>query len=125
MQASGTDVLNPRFRDLSSSTIVPVAKGKSSPEIVTMTNPDVRKQISIAEYTRLSSSSHPHSQRKALFIVNGQVYDGTDFLNEHPGGADSIWLVVGELDASEDFLAIHSDDSKKKLAKASSIPKLG
>jgi len=43
-----------------------------------------------------------------------QVYDATQYLNDHPGGAQSITLVAGE-DASEDFMAIHSSDAKKKL----------
>ena len=50
-----------------------------------------------------------------MFVVNGEVYDGTAFLDEHPGGADSIWLAAGELDTTEDFIAIHSDDAKRKL----------
>ena len=45
-----------------------------------------------------------------------QVYDGTDYLEQHPGGASSITLVAGE-DASEDFMAIHSSDAKRQLAK--------
>ncbi|KAI6043896.1 hypothetical protein EDC04DRAFT_2866090 [Pisolithus marmoratus] len=48
-------------------------------------------------------------------FVNGEVYDGTPFLNEHPGGSDSITLVAGQ-DASEDFFAIHSAEGKAKLA---------
>jgi nitrate reductase (NAD(P)H) len=43
------------------------------------------------------------------------VYDGTGYLADHPGGADSILLAAGE-DATEDFMAIHSPDAKKKMA---------
>jgi nitrate reductase (NAD(P)H) len=43
-----------------------------------------------------------------------QVYDGTDFLEQHPGGAHSITLVAGE-DATEDFIAIHSSNARKQL----------
>lgn len=46
--------------------------------------------------------------------MNGEVYDATAYLQDHPGGADSILLVAGD-DATEDFMAIHSDDAKKKL----------
>jgi nitrate reductase (NAD(P)H) len=52
----------------------------------------------------------------AWFAVNGHVYDGSEFLKEHPGGSDSIILASGE-DASEDFLAIHSDNAKSMLIK--------
>lgn len=50
--------------------------------------------------------------------MNGEVYDASSYLNEHPGGADSILLVAGE-NATEDFMAIHSSDAKKKLAEVS------
>lgn len=43
------------------------------------------------------------------------MYDGTNFLDKHPGGAQSITIVAGD-DATEDFLAIHSSDAKKQLA---------
>lgn len=43
------------------------------------------------------------------------MYDATDYLNDHPGGPDSITIVAGE-DATDDFIAIHSADARKKLA---------
>ena len=39
------------------------------------------------------------------FIVEGEVYDGTGFLKDHPGGAQSIQSAAGT-DVSEEFLAI-------------------
>lgn len=48
------------------------------------------------------------------FVVNGQVYDGTMYLNQHPGGADSIIMAAGD-DATDDFMAIHSDTAKNIL----------
>jgi len=50
----------------------------------------------------------------AWFAVNGHVYDGSAFLKEHPGGGDSIVLASGA-DASDDFMAIHSDTAKAML----------
>jgi nitrate reductase (NAD(P)H) len=54
------------------------------------------------------------------FVVNGEVYDASSYLGEHPGGPDSIFLVAGE-DATEDFMAIHSSDAKKKLAEVMAL----
>uniref|UniRef100_A0A286R227 Nitrate reductase [NADH] n=1 Tax=Ulva prolifera TaxID=3117 RepID=NIA_ULVPR len=48
------------------------------------------------------------------FAYKGKVYDGTKFLDDHPGGADSILMAGGE-DATEDFDAVHSDSAKKQL----------
>ena len=48
------------------------------------------------------------------FSYQGQVFDGTKFLEDHPGGADSI-LMAGGTDATDDFNAVHSDDAKQQL----------
>jgi nitrate reductase (NAD(P)H) len=39
------------------------------------------------------------------FVVNGEVYDGTAFLEGHPGGATSIIGAAGQ-DATDEFMAI-------------------
>ncbi len=49
-------------------------------------------------------------------VVNKKVYDCTDYLNMHPGGADSILINAGE-DCTEDFTAIHSIKATKMLDK--------
>lgn len=66
---------------------------------------------------RSTEKYDPHSARYQIqwLILVFQVYDGTDFLAQHPGGAHSITLVAGE-DATEDFIAIHSSDARKQLA---------
>lgn len=60
--------------------------------------------------------NHPvlpsHSNR--LVLAYSQVYDGTPFLKNHPGGADSILIVAGQ-DASDEFDAIHSSKAKAQL----------
>lgn len=43
-----------------------------------------------------------------------QVYDGTGFLKDHPGGAESILLAAG-MDSTDDFNAIHSAKAKKMV----------
>jgi nitrate reductase (NAD(P)H) len=53
----------------------------------------------------LQELRHNSSTEKPWFVVNGEVYDGTAFLEYHPGGAASITASAG-LDVSEDFLAI-------------------
>ena len=42
------------------------------------------------------------------------MYDGTAFLKDHPGGAESILLAAG-MDSSDDFNAIHSAKAKKMV----------
>jgi nitrate reductase (NAD(P)H) len=74
-----------------------------------MTNPAVKRSITLEELQAHNTKEEP------WFAVYGEVYDGTGFLEQHPGGAHSITLVAGE-DATEDFIAIHSSDARKQLA---------
>lgn len=59
----------------------------------------LNRQIDLQELKANSGAEKP------WFVVNGEVYDGTAFLEGHPGGAISITTSAG-LDVSEDFLAI-------------------
>ncbi|RUP47261.1 nitrate reductase [Jimgerdemannia flammicorona] len=47
-------------------------------------------------------------------IVDGRVYDCTKFLEDHPGGADSILINAG-IDCTEEFNAIHSTKAQGML----------
>jgi len=57
-----------------------------------------------------------NTEHDCWIIVNDRVYDATEYLEEHPGGADSIVINAGE-DATEDFVAIHSMKATKMLEK--------
>jgi len=58
-----------------------------------------------------------HNKEEDVWIVvNNKVYDCTEYLDLHPGGADSILINAGE-DATEDFVAIHSTKATKMLDK--------
>ncbi|KAJ5097203.1 hypothetical protein N7456_007924 [Penicillium angulare] len=72
---------------------------------VNMKKEGLSRQIDLQELKANSSAEKP------WFVVNGEVYDGTAFLEGHPGGAISITTSAG-LDVSEDFLAIHSETAK-------------
>ncbi|CAH1174103.1 unnamed protein product [Phaedon cochleariae] len=48
-------------------------------------------------------------------IIKDNVYDVTDYLDEHPGGKETIMEFAGK-DATKDFVAAgHSGDAKKEL----------
>ncbi|CAD7697183.1 unnamed protein product [Ostreobium quekettii] len=64
-------------------------------------------------YTMEEVSKHT-TEESCWFIHNGKVYDGTSFLDDHPGGGDSI-LINGGLDATEEFDSIHSTKAKEML----------
>lgn len=58
-----------------------------------------------------------HSMEDDCWIIHGgKVYDCTKFLQEHPGGADSVIMNAGE-DCTEDFDTIHSAKAREMLVK--------
>ena len=66
---------------------------------ICMTNDQVNRIISIDELREHESEEQP------WFVVNGQVYDGTKFLEGHPGGAASITAAAGQ-NVTEEFMTI-------------------
>lgn len=64
--------------------------------------------------TKAELAAHSDEASGVWFAYRGRVYDGTKFLDAHPGGADSI-LIVGGQDATTDFDAIHSAEAKAML----------
>lgn len=54
------------------------------------------------------------SEESCWFVHEGKVYDATTFLDEHPGGGDSILITAG-MDATEEFNSIHSSKAKAML----------
>ncbi|CAK7221622.1 hypothetical protein SEUCBS140593_004628 [Sporothrix eucalyptigena] len=107
VKKAGGDLLNGRWGEKSSADLdQPVTP---PPEEVRMTNPDVKRVFSIDEFKSESSPERP------LFVINGEVYDGTGYLKDHPGGAQSIQAVAAS-DATEEFMAIHSENAKLMMS---------
>ena len=59
-----------------------------------------------------------HNTKKDLFLViHDKVYDGSKFVDEHPGG-EEVMLDVGGQDATEAFEDVgHSDEARETLEK--------
>ena len=66
------------------------------------------------KYVTMDMLDQHQEEDSVWFAYKGQVFDGTKFLDDHPGGADSI-LMAGGTDATEDFEAVHSDSAKEQL----------
>lgn len=64
-----------------------------------MTKEGLKNDITIDELRKHDNEQDP------WFVVNGEVYQGTAFMKEHPGGAQSIISAAG-LDTSDEFMAI-------------------
>jgi nitrate reductase (NAD(P)H) len=78
-------------------------KEEPEPEVkpaeIKMTKNGVNKVIDIDELRKHDKAD------SAWFVVNSEVYDGTGFLKDHPGGAQSIISAAG-MDATDEFMAI-------------------
>lgn len=109
LKDDGLDPSKPKFFMRQESGIYSIAKGIEQAPDVIMTKPNIKRKI------RMEDLTTAEAKQKAWFVVRGEVYDGSGYFKEHPGGAEAIMLVAGE-DATEDFMAIHSSDAKKKLA---------
>lgn len=66
---------------------------------IIMTNSKVQRTITLTELKEHDSETEP------WFVVNGEVYDGTPYMEGHPGGAASIVGAAGQ-DATEEFVTI-------------------
>lgn len=96
----GGDLLDSNWgerTDKSESTGPAVKQRKK--DIVVLKNDSVTRIIDIDELRKHDKSDEP------WFVVDGEVYDGTGFLKEHPGGVTSITAAAG-LDATDEFMGI-------------------
>ncbi|KAH7383699.1 putative nitrate reductase [Cadophora sp. MPI-SDFR-AT-0126] len=75
---------------------------------IKMTKDGLDRSITIDELRKHDEDTNP------WFVVNGEVYDGTAFLEGHPGGATSITGAAGQ-DATDEFMAIHSETAKEMM----------
>ena len=78
---------------------------KQQAKEVPMTKEGLKHAITIDDLRKHDNEKDP------WFVVNGEVYSGTSFMKEHPGGAQSIISAAG-LDTSDEFMAIHSETAK-------------
>ncbi|PQE11450.1 nitrate reductase protein [Rutstroemia sp. NJR-2017a WRK4] len=75
---------------------------------IKMTKDGITREISIEELRAHDNDQEP------WFVLNGEVYDGTPFLDAHPGGATSITGAAAQ-DATDEFMAIHSETAKAMM----------
>jgi len=68
---------------------------------IRMTKEGVTRAITIDELRKHDDEQEP------WFVINGEVYEGTTFMKEHPGGAQSILSAAG-MDTSDEFMAIRT-----------------
>lgn len=66
---------------------------------IVMTSADVKREIDLQDLKKHDGEAEP------WFVLDGEVYDGTKFLEGHPGGAASIVGAAGQ-DVMEEFMAI-------------------
>lgn len=66
-------------------------------------------------YHRLEEIQKHTTETDLWFVRNGRVYNVTAFIDQHPGGMDTLMGVAGK-DGTADFDAVgHSDSAKEDL----------
>ncbi|KAK9765308.1 Nitrate reductase [NADH] 1 [Basidiobolus ranarum] len=95
--------------NIASGWMVP-KKDKQGSEPSIKTTPKVGKA-----YTQEEVNKH-NKPDDCWIIVKEGVYNVTDFIKLHPGGADSIIINAGG-DCTEDFVSVHSTNAHNRLKK--------
>ena len=90
-------------------------QGQDAPEEV-KTAPAAAAKSSGSKLISMAEVNKHNKEEDVWIVVNNKVYDCTEYLDLHPGGADSILINAGE-DSTEDFVAIHSTKATKMLDK--------
>ncbi|KAF7360347.1 Nitrate reductase [Mycena venus] len=75
---------------------------------ISMKNEGLHRKITIEALRNHQGGNSP------WFVVNGEVYDATEYLEEHPGGAQSI-ISAAATDATDEFMSIHSETAKAMM----------
>ncbi|CAL5021197.1 unnamed protein product [Urochloa decumbens] len=94
--------------EISSEAPPGIIHRSTSSAATVMTDTAANKKFTMSEVREHASRD------SAWIVVHGGVYDCTAYLNDHPGGADSILINAGT-DCTDEFDAIHSDKAKALL----------
>lgn len=66
------------------------------------------------QYSKADVAKH-NKDKDMLIIVDDSVYDVSEFVNEHPGGAKILKRVAGK-DATKQFWKYHNESVLKKYS---------
>ncbi|RMJ21084.1 hypothetical protein PHISP_08047 [Aspergillus sp. HF37] len=66
-------------------------------------------------FTPADVSAHNSPDKGLYIIIDKHVYDVTNFVDEHPGGAKILKRVAGK-DASKQFWKYHNENVLKKYS---------
>ena len=76
-----------------------------------------------AQFTAAQVAAH-NTESDCWVIIDGVVYDSTEWLLDHPGGKKIIMGLAGK-DCTKQFNTLHSRGTKKKLLKGKYVEKMG
>lgn len=95
-------------------------KNNSNIKIVNETNTTSTSSANKLSYTKDEVSKH-NQQTDCWLIINNSVYDSTDYLSSHPGGAETIISFCGT-DATQAFTNKDGEEPHSDKAYQDLIP---
>ncbi|OAX81760.1 hypothetical protein ACJ72_03896 [Emergomyces africanus] len=106
VKRNGGDLTNGSWGDMLQGSRKPTAV--ETPEIN-------MKKVGLTNTISLERFKNHRTGSEYWFALEGEIYDGTAFLDDHPGGAQSIISAAGT-DSTEEFMAIHSETAKAMMS---------
>ena len=98
VKKAGGNLINGYWGERLGDEDTPVPPSEQA-ESIKMTKDGLDRTINIDEIRKHDKAEAP------WFVLNGEVYDGTAFVKDHPGGAQSIISAAG-MDSTDEFMAI-------------------
>ena len=108
----------PSVKASATATTRPTTSASAAPSATAPTTTKPSTAATVAAGYTMAQVKANNSRAKCWSAISGNVYDLTAWINAHPGGSGAIVSLCGT-DGTQDFLAMHRNQSKPESRLAS------